>query len=119
MMSPCSNQIKNKYIFASIIQDPYIIHSNFCIFPNTHVNFKTLGFLGIRHIFLKLCDYLSQYRYEFQDTGAPGNKPHVHAGITLDENFQETDNQKANRITAHENGFFQGYDLGTCLENGT
>jgi hypothetical protein len=59
------------------------------------------------------------YRFEFQDAGAPGNKPHVHAGVTLDERYIETELEKAARVTAHDQIFtspFHGHELRDCLE---
>lgn len=60
------------------------------------------------------------YRFEFQDSGAPGNKPHIHAGITLEEGC-ETEEQKAARVIAHENDLLcklNGHDCQTCIDKG-
>ena len=59
------------------------------------------------------------YRYEFQDSGAPGNKPHVHGGVTLDENYNESEMKKAQRVTAHDLEYissYKGYELRDCME---
>lgn len=60
------------------------------------------------------------YRFEFQDAGAPGNKPHVHAGVTVqDSSISEQD--KASIVHAHDNQFnstFLGYELRDCMEKG-
>lgn len=60
------------------------------------------------------------FRFEFQDSGAPGNKPHVHAGVTL-EDGPETEEEKAARITAFENDLLcplNGHDPETCIKKG-
>ena len=57
---------------------------------------------------------------EFQSKGSPGNKPHVHGGVTLHPG--ESDEQKASRITAKAEEMMcgmTGLDLDSCLRKGS